>query len=255
MKTTTKISHGPSKAAPRHKAILLGALILAAASPLSQATVAPLAAGDTVIGIPSNPFLGGTIIAAMTHTYTTPSPNGIAGNFDEWVVQESGGTLDFYYQFNITSSHTPATEGLSGIQAITFDGFTAGAFALDSTAGTPFVSGSNLGVSPFLAYTNLSQVGTPALVSNDGVTLKYNFFPTSLLLSKPNSAILAITTTATHYGAGNITFQDGGFSAQYSTFVPVPEPTVALFGFALLVVVGIAKSRRASGSTMHESAV
>jgi hypothetical protein len=179
----------------------------------------PLADGGTDTTFNDGTLTGGSVIADTgVETITSMGSGLFYGSFDEQVYKTSGGTLDFLYQFAITSP-TQSGEGVELLGMNNFTGFT-------TSVGTD--SALNL-----LA----GDTGTvaPTAITRSGGTVNFAYDP----LVGPGKVIdtVVIVTNATSY-AGiplGISFQDGGV-ALVNGLTPAPEP--ALDGLLLSAFLG-----------------
>src|SRR5579872_3729522 len=209
--TTTMI------AVPNAKADLVGTVPTAPGATVFPGLVAP--------GTPA-----GTLLATKTDPFTT-SP-GTSGVLDLAVYQESGGTLDFYYQiFNNANS----IDSIARETDTNFVGFsTATGFRLDGSTltGTSFVDGT---VAPVTADRN--SVG-------DVVGFSFNPPDSAKIAPGQFSDVFVISTNATKYTTGTAALIDGG-SVNLSAYQPtaVPEPKI-LIPLALGFLTLVGKSRR-----------
>lgn len=218
-------------------ALLLMVLGTLALSPISQAAligtqnVAP--GGSVLLTVASG--TPGTLVASLLSPYSfTTTAGTTSGTLDTAVFREAGGTLDFYYQ--VMNNATSATS-IRVDSDTAFDGFlTALGYRIDgATLGAGFVNGT---VAPFTGDRNLA-----------GQVVGFNFNQTPALNIQPGqtSFVLAVSTNATNFTAGNAEIQDGG-NQTVSAFQPaagVPEPaSIALIGGGLLALAGIRRFRR-----------
>jgi hypothetical protein len=212
---------------------------------LTTAMIAvPSAKADLVGTVPTDPgttlFPGlvppgtsaGTLLATETEPFTT-SP-GTSGVFDAAVYQESGGTLDFYYQiFNNATS----TDSIARETDTNFSGFTtATGYRTDGSTltGTSFVDGTFI---PVTADRN--SVG-------DVVGFSFNPPDSAKIAPGQYSDVFVISTNATKFTTGTAALIDGG-SVNLSAYQPlatVPEPKILIpLAMGLLALVGTGRRR------------
>jgi len=133
------------------------------------------------------------------------------GNILSAVYMNPSGTLDFYYQ--VTNNAISAT-ALARVTADSFKGFaTAVAFRLD---------GGSLPTNP--GFVNGTSVPPTADRDASGTAVGFDFVPVPAGTKIPpgtTSAVLVISTDATHFTAGNVSIIDGG-SQTVAAFQPAP---------------------------------
>jgi hypothetical protein len=148
------------------------------------------------------------------------------GELDAQVYRESGGTLDFLYQFSDDASSPDS------IARFTVAGY-SGVLANADYVTTPSLYPSGLQLAPNLVNRQSAQNGDAIGFTFTNVGAPYfSVFPGFA------SAPLAIDTNATSYTFNGAFLQDGG-NAQLVVPTPVPEPVSASaigFGFSLLAL-------------------
>jgi hypothetical protein len=201
-------------------------LVLATLSPGAFENCAA-AACNTTQNSAGNPI--GTEVATTgddPFVLTTVSGATAFGNYEEVVYRESGGTLDFYIQVQVTSGSDFVQEvSTSNFASFVTDVGTASDVALLGTTGT--------------------QDPDYATRSSSGSVIDWTFL-TEAITAGVTSETLVISTNATSFTSGTVSLQDGG-TVNLAGFAPssaVPEPaTMLLVGGALC---GAALIRRRS---------
>src|ERR1035438_2605442 len=216
--------------------LLVPALVLTLACMIVPSANADLS-GTTPLAPTSTVFPGlvppgtdpGTLLASESEPFSFTTTGGTTSGFvDSAVFQETGGTLDFYYQ---VLNNANSASALARMTATSFVGFTTGTavgFRVDggSLPGSEFVDGS---VAPITADMN-----------SNGSVIGFSFNPPDSAKIAPGlvSNVLVISTDATNFTAGNASVIDGG-AATVASFQPsastVPEPRF----YSLLLFVGI----------------
>ena len=203
-------------------------------NPITCATDgAALVPGTFVLPGDCTGVAAGTLLASEAAPFT--SSLGLdSGTLVSAVYEESGGTLDFYYQvvLNTTSTNCGgagqvACDPLGRETDTSFTGF---ATSVDTRA-----DGSTLPGGIFVDGTAI-----PVSVDRNGVgdVVGFSFTPPNSSEIQPGqtSEVLVIATDATKYTAGNSSVIDGGVTTVASfepmTAASVPEPTT--FGFLAL---------------------
>jgi hypothetical protein len=215
---------------------VVGLVSLLSASTALAGTVAACAAGNPVgpndfaFPIDCTGGTSGTLLASESEAFTYTTTAGTNSGFISSAVYNDGGTLDFYYQLDLSAdSATP----VSTLSASDFIGFTTDdAFLTNgSSLGTVFVDGS------FLPTT----VGN----NSDGSVTDFYFGnpnPSNDITPGSDSVVMVISTNATQFTNGNAAVIDGG-TATVAAFQPgtgVPEPaTYGLMGLGLIGLVGL----------------
>ena len=213
--------------------IFAAALSVQTASATDCSTSSALASpGTTVFPADCTSTPAGTLLASLSAPFNSASGK-LSGTIVSAVYQESGGTLDFYYQVTDNSSCSkPPCDAITRETDTDFSGFTTGlATRTDGGSlgsGDPFVNGT---VFPFTGDRNLS-----------GDVIGWTFaVQTGQITPGTSSLVLIITTNATHFGVGNAFAIDGGVT-QVAAFAPaatVPEPSsIVLFGTGALGLLG-----------------
>ena len=216
-------------------AVLAFASVVFVAVPSAQATLigtVSTAPTQTVVpGLVPSGTLPGTLLASLSAPFVS-SLGTEAGTAVSAVYQESGGTLDFYYQLtnnttapNCGHAGQPACDPVSRMTATSFTGFlTSTGFRIDGGGlGGPFVNGT---VAPVIADRN-----------NVGNVVGFSFNPPDSAKIQPGqtSFVLVISTDAKNFTSGNVSVIDGGVTT-VASFQPmastVPEPA------SLLLVIG-----------------
>ncbi|HEU4689021.1 MAG TPA: PEP-CTERM sorting domain-containing protein [Vicinamibacterales bacterium] len=188
----------------------------------------------------------GTLVASLL----TPLTSGgqLIANLRTAVVENAGGTLDFYYQFgNAGGSGTNLDLSLS-------QSFAAGATFLTDV----FYRLENGGLDFFHNTADFAGGDAPTLAtrSADGVTVGFGFsgspFRSELRINPGEvSSILVVRTNATNYAPGLTSLQNG-IIATGPSFAPaaVPEPaSLLLLGSAFAAAGYVARHRRKKPTT------
>lgn len=212
---------------------------------------APVVPGGPAVGVPLTSQSAGTLLASLTASFSFTTTAGVtSGEILSAVFMNASGTLDFYYQVvnNANSSTAIAREANTS-----FTGFqTSVAFRLDgaSLPGTAFVN-PTAGILPVTADRDAS-----------GSTVGFNFVPVppgTKIPAGTDSAVLVISTDATHFAPGNAEVLDGGVASVASfepagagSRVPDQSSTCTLLGLAFLGLLLATQSPRfvlASGTS------
>lgn len=226
-----------------------GALSLFAITSASAAIVAdgtPFIPGVPLSGTAN---FGGTALLDVTTPFAeSVAPPEFTGTLRTVVVQNGGGTLDFYYQLgNISSTNPPAD-----IFRFTIDGFDPFAtgvmdFSTNGLAGIAGVGAFAIGnKSPRTADRD------PSLGSGVGFGFAsdpaFPFFDPNNLNTGDTSFFMVVRTNATAF-TGTTGLVSGFGTAPVQTFGPVdvsaiPEPGSALVGLAVMGLCGSGLFRR-----------
>jgi hypothetical protein len=230
---------------------LTGLLTLAAVTTASAALVAPNTPEASAVVLNGTSFasdssLEGWVVGNKTVNLSEPS-NLFQGTLQTVVVQNFGGTLDFYFQLTNTSNLAPVNIGPglgSDIFRFSLSGFTGygtgAGDALDIRYRTDGLAGA-LGIGPVAVGTNApySADRDPALASLGGVGI--DFDPSQFLGGPGNldsgevSNFLLIRTNARFFQNVNNEIVSGFGTAVASGYAPVavPEPATLLAGVFL----------------------
>jgi hypothetical protein len=209
-------------------AVALGVLVLA---PPIQAT--PLPPGSS--GVLVSPGVEtGTLIATASGSYAGLIPSMFAGTFLEKVYKESGGTLNFDFQFKATAGD---------VTRMTIADYS-----------TPIIVGDVSQTAIQLGFATGTQAVSTADRTANGMTIGFNFDTLGNVVAgslHDTTFVLIVSTSATTTDTGTIAFQDGG-SATRSDIGPVivprtpgtPEPTsLILLGGLSLGIGGVGLRR------------
>jgi hypothetical protein len=184
-----------------------------------RAHASPLPPGSVLIATDVIPDITGETLVAHTSGAFVATPGGSpAGTYDEWVYRTATGTLDFAYQFHVTTGIVESTSHSDFTGATIYD------------AG--YIAGT--GVSP----DRMSRTA-------DGSIARFNFVATPVAAGQ-TSSIDVLRTTSKFYTLGTYTFQDGG-AVGVVGFSPAatPEPSsVVLAGLGAVGLVGYGFRRR-----------
>jgi hypothetical protein len=196
-------------------------------------TISPPPVGDAT-GDPT-----GALLADEVENFSLSTSTGVfKGTLESAVYQESGGTLDFYYQLNNMSTATSGTpDTAEHANGSNFVGFTTSAgYRMDGGfVGTTFTASS---LTPDTANRNAS-----------GSVVEFNYNVFGLVDDIPtgsSSSVLVISTNATAFVAGNASAIDSGTStvASFQPATAVPEPgSITLLGSLLFGIAAIARRR------------
>ena len=215
-------------------------------TPPSGSTDGSIGANNLVF----TPASGLTQVANSVLKYTSaPSGSGaFSGYVDSSVWRTSTGTLDFFYQFDVTSvGSNSATPNAAGISPFNLPNGTAYNLALGINSSTAPTSngGTTVTYDPLCVGANCTPVAlsnffndpTPLTLSygSGGTFIGGNNTPIFSMKAGQVSPQLFIASNATSYGIGTFTIQSSTGIAEVDTFVPdSPEPgTLVLFGSAL----------------------
>src|SRR6266478_9075109 len=227
-------------------ALLVACMIVPSARADLLGTV-PAAPGDTVFpGLVLPGTDPGTLLASLSVPFVS-TLGTTAGTLVSAVFEESGGTLDFYYQVtnnltapNCGSAGQPACDPISRETDTTFTGF--------STALGFRVDGSTL---PGGIFSDGTVAPVTGVRYKDGDVVGFSFNPPDQAKIQPGqtSNVLVISTDATHFTAGNASVIDGGVTT-VAAFQPavgpskIPEPaSILLLGGGLLALVRFRRLR------------
>ena len=211
-------------------ALVLACWIVPAANAALVGTV-PTAPGDTVVpGLVPSGTDPGTLLADTTQT-VNGTGGAYTGTLVSAVYMETGGTLDFYYQF---TNNAGSKDAVARITDTDFTGFTtATGFRVDgaSLTGAGFSNGT---VAPVTADRN----------APGGDVVGFQFSPpdSAKILPGTTSDVLVISTNATRFQPGRVNVIDGGVT-DVAGFEPavsttVPEPATFLFLGGGLLALG-----------------
>src|SRR6266478_2200380 len=228
-------------------ALLIACIMVVPSAKADLLGTVPTAPSETVFpGLVLSGTDPGTLLASLSVPFVS-TLGTTAGTLVSAVFEESGGTLDFYYQVtnnltapNCGSAGQPACDPISRETDTTFTGF--------STALGFRVDGSTL---PGGIFSD----GTVAPVTGDrnnvGDVVGFSFNPPDQAKIQPGqtSNVLDISTDATHFTAGNASVIDGGVTT-VAAFQPavgpskIPEPaSILLLGGGLLALVRFRRLR------------
>ncbi len=189
----------------------------------------PITFGQNLPGPSNTTFQGGTLLASLSNMVTSATFTGTARSA---VYRNSGGTLDFYYQF---TNNGPADIGR--LTFGNFDGFTTDVFNV--TNGTAIGAG-------FLAgFVDSAEVdrGLNQALNAVGFDYQAGAFTTGM-----TSLALLIRTNATNFGPGTFNIINGSVASTASfapAANPIPEPaTMLLLGTGLAGVAARVRKRR-----------
>jgi hypothetical protein len=162
-------------------------------------------------------FTGQPVGTLLASEITPFSISGAQGTLDSEVYEELGGTVDFYYQINVTT----ATDPILYNNDFGFTGYTTDiGYRTDgaSLSGGVFVDGTNIPDSLFRA--------------TDRVAFE---FPVTAIAAGESSTVLEIKTDATSFtSASALVSNDSQESSDLATFGPfgpiasTPEPASIL---------------------------
>lgn len=206
-------------------ALATGAMLFTATAHATLVSVPP---ATLSLAVPDNgTSLGGTLIAD-TGVMPAVASGSFSASVRETVVQEAGGTLDFYYQFFNSAGSSDALELDTNAR---FKGF---------TTDVAYLSGFDLltlpGGTTRIAPSSVSR-------SFDGATVAFHY---GFVLPGEAAYTVVIKTNATSYESGTIALQDSK-NVTVNGFAPGPEPTsIALLGTCLFGLTFIVRKRIAS---------
>jgi len=223
----------------KHKFLLTVLFGLGGCCLIPAAGATPLLPGQFLV-VPNLNVTGetGSLIASTPVggiSYDTePTCNDICGSITEGVYRESGGTLDFVYQFS--------NRGPSGTDVISMSNYAPfpipNQFSTDVqySDAVPVDNGAGLFLLP-LGANGTNPNPTVTNRTANGRTVSYNFSGT-----QGESAILIVKTNALFYEPGTASIHnDAGTPALAGFFAPVPEPGfygVLAIGLAAVVLAG-----------------
>jgi hypothetical protein len=228
-----------------------GALTFFAATPSSAAVVADGTPFNPGVPLTGTANFGGLALSDTTTNFAETGTPTYLGTLRTVVVQNGGGTLDFYYQLsNIVSTPTNAPADIFRMTIDGFDPFATGVmdYSTNGLAGIggalPFVIGNK---SPRTADRD-PAIGTGVgfgFANNPGLPL----FDPNNLNQGDTSFFMVVRTNATAFTASTATISGFG-TAFAATFAPtgpvsvIPEPGSALVGLAIMGVCGSGLLRR-----------
>ncbi len=230
-------------------ALLIACIMVVPSAKADLLGTVPTAPSDTVFpGLVAPGTDPGTLLASLSAPFVS-TLGTTAGTLVSAVFEESGGTLDFYYQVtnnltapNCGSAGQSACDPISRETDTTFTGFTTSlGFWVDGSTlpGGIFIDGA---VGPVTGDRN-----------SVGNVVGFSFNPPEASKIQPGqtSNVLVISTNATNFKAGNASVIDGGVTT-VAAFEPavgpskVPEPaSIILLGGGLLALGGFRRLRRA----------
>jgi hypothetical protein len=227
-----------------------GALSLFAAASSSAAVVADGTPFNPGVALTGSANFGGTVLSNTTTNFAETLTPTFTGSLRTVVVQNGGGTLDFYYQLsNIASTPGNAPADIFRMTIDGFDPFATGVMDF-STNGLTGIAGAGAFVlgnkSPRTADRDPS-IGT-------GVGFGFATTPGTPLFNANNlnagdtSFFMVVRTNATAFTASTATIS--GFGTAFAqTFAPtavsaIPEPGSALVGLAVMGLCGSGLFRR-----------
>ncbi len=222
---------------------------------INTAYTAPSGSTDGVIGANNlvfTPASGLTQVANSVLAYSSSSTSGPSAEFsgyvDSSVWRTSSGTLDFFYQFDVTSvGSNAAAPNAAGISPFNLPNNTTYNLSLGINSSTAPTStgGTKVTYDPLCVGTNCTPVSlsnffndpTPLTLSygSGGTFIGGNNTPIFNMNAGNVSPQLFIASNATSYGIGTFTIESSTGIADTAAFVPnSPEPgTLVLFGSAL----------------------
>jgi hypothetical protein len=248
-------------AAGHTRSAAVGALTLVA---LSTAAHAQLLNG----GAPYFPGSGSTaptdtitytLQATAQGTYPGGQLIGAVGTVTEWVFKavdsgpsNPGTTMDYFFQVTDTNGAEPIK--LFSAQFISPTTTILNGFAFQTGIGLPT---STNGTGPFAYQTgttvplylddsngNEFDAAFQVSISNFSGTLG----PGGGNQTGPVSVLFGFTTPNLNIGPATVSVTEGGTANFSNFFLPVPEPSAPIFGFAVLGVIGVGMMRRFKGS-------
>ncbi|MBA2524985.1 MAG: PEP-CTERM sorting domain-containing protein [Pyrinomonadaceae bacterium] len=187
----------------------------------------PVAIGGNIPGPSNTTFQGGTLVASNSIAVATATFSGTARSA---VYLNSGGTLDFYYQF---TNNGP--DDIGRLSFFNFDGFTTDVFNVTNgmAIGAGFLTGT-------VDSTNADRGANPALNS-----VGFNYSAGSFTTGTTSLSLL-VRTNATNFMAGTFSVIDGSTSttASFAPGAAIPEPTtMLLLGTGLAGVAGAVRRK------------
>jgi hypothetical protein len=229
-----------TKTAPATAA--LAAMVLLGLSTTSKALVTLTDGSNNIPGSSFTTILGTQISPTLTEVINIPAANGqlaVAGTLYESVYSEGAGVLDFYYRINITSGTL-----LDGAE-MTFGINPGYGVAVGYYTGSYSSTGDAVFVTPPAPNTAPSGFSRSTLGNN--VDIIYS----GGVVGPGSSYAVDIQTTGAPLvstGGQAILSSNGGASQTITgLYEPIPEPTTALFGVALLGGVVLVSRKRQTG--------
>jgi hypothetical protein len=204
---------------------IFGLVALGVLTPAGYAT-SLLPGGSSSAPTDFGTLSGGSVIADTgLNTFTSTT---FSGSAEEVVYRESGGTLDFVYQFKDLTGDPVALASESSFLGFTTD--------------VGFASAYNIFGSGTLAPSSVSRNGPP-VTGGDVVRFDFSSTPTGGVGNGVETYALVIKTNAISYGPGTRAYQDGT-NTSISGFAPAPEPAFTGLLLSGLLGAGLFLARR-----------